>query len=349
MAKKAAKPDLQLVVDNSQGRDEAAEKHAESPEQVEMPFAIVNGEAITQLPKDLYIPPQALEVFLEAFEGPLDLLLYMIRRQNLDILDIPIADITKQYMDYIGLMQDLQLELAGEYLVMAATLAEIKSRMLLPRATDPNAGDETDPRADLVRRLQEYERFKSAAESIDRIPRMDRDTWVGSAELGERKSSRPLPQVAMQEMLLAFRDVVQRAEMFAHHHVQRERLSVRVRMSDILATLERSSFVDFVNLFKPEEGRMGVTVTFVAILELVREGLIEIVQTEAYAPLHVRKGEGSRGLRLAVDNDAAEEQAVAEVVGEASGESAYEAVAEPAPEVNVAELEPKPMDGETHE
>ena len=322
MAKKAAKPDLRVVIDNSAERTGGAEgvdpaEKSASPEQVEMPFAIVNGEAITQLPKDLYSPPQALEVFLEAFEGPLDLLLYMIRRQNLDILDIPIADITKQYMDYIGLMQDLQLELAGEYMVMAATLAEIKSRMLLPRASDPNAGEEGDPRADLVRRLQEYERFKSAAESIDRIPRMDRDTWIGSAEMGERKSSRPLPQVAMQEMLLAFRDVVLRAEMFAHHHVQRERLSVRVRMSDILATLERSSFVEFVNLFKPEEGRMGVTVTFVAILELVREGLIEIVQTEAYAPIHVRKGEGSRGLRLAVDNDAAEDQAVSQVIEDA--------------------------------
>src|SRR5688572_11536782 len=198
---------------------------------------------------------------------------------------------------------------------MAATLAEIKSRMLLPRAVDPNAGEEGDPRADLVRRLQEYERFKTAAESIDRIPRMDRDTWVGSADLTERKSSRPLPQVAMQEMILAFRDVVQRSEMFAHHHVQRERLSVRVRMSDILANLERASFVEFVNLFKPEEGRMGVTVTFVAILELVREGLIEIVQNEAYSPIHVRKGEGSRGLRLAVDNDAAEEGELAEIVG----------------------------------
>jgi segregation and condensation protein A len=306
MAKKATRPDLRVVVDNSAagGSDaEGADKPA-SPEQVEMPFAIVNGEAITQLPKDLYIPPQALEVFLEAFEGPLDLLLYMIRRQNLDILDIPIADITRQYMDYIGLMADLQLELAGEYLVMAATLAEIKSRMLLPRANDPNAGEEGDPRADLVRRLQEYERFKTAAESIDRIPRMDRDTWVAGAEMGERKSSRPLPQVAMQEMLLAFRDVVQRAEMFAHHHIRRERLSVRVRMSDILATLENRSFVEFVNLFKAEEGRMGVTVTFVAILELVREGLIDIVQTEAYAPLHVRSAQGARGLKLAVDNDA---------------------------------------------
>jgi segregation and condensation protein A len=335
MPKKSAKPDLRVVVDNSVEPTDAAAK-PESPEQVEMPFAIVNGEAITQLPKDLYIPPQALEVFLEAFEGPLDLLLYMIRRQNLDILDIPIADITKQYMDYIGLMQGMQLELAGEYLVMAATLAEIKSRMLLPRASDPNAGEEGDPRAELVRRLQEYERFKSAAESIDRIPRMDRDTWVASAEMGERKSSRPLPQIAMQEMLLAFRDVVLRAEMFAHHHIRRERLSVRVRMSDILASLERSSFVEFVHLFKPEEGRMGVTVTFVAILELVREGLIEIVQTEAYAPLHVRKGEGSRGLRLAVDNDSAADQEIAEIVG-------AETMGDDAPEDDAQ------TDGETHE
>src|SRR5919108_2393391 len=277
MSPKSAKPDLRVVVSNPE--PEAADRVPHSPEQVEMPFAVVNGEPVTQLPKDLYIPPQALEVFLEAFEGPLDLLLYMIRRQNLDILDIPLAEITRQYMQYIELMQELQLELAGEYMVMAATLAEIKSRMLLPRAVDPNAGEEGDPRADLVRRLQEYERFKSAAEGIDRLPRVDRDTWVGSAELGERKSSRPLPQIAMQEMLMAFRDVVQRAEMFAHHHVQRERLSVRVRMSDILSSLERSSFVEFANLFRPEESRMGVTVTFVAILELVREGLIDIVQT----------------------------------------------------------------------
>jgi segregation and condensation protein A len=234
---------------------------------------------------------------------------------------------------------------------MAATLAEIKSRMLLPRATDPNAGEESDPRADLVRRLQEYERFKSAAESIDRIPRMDRDTWIGSAELGERKSSRPLPQIAMQEMLLAFRDVVQRAEMFAHHHVQRERLSVRVRMSDILSTLERSSFVEFVNLFKPEEGRMGVTVTFVAILELVREGLIEIVQNEAYSPIHVRKGEGSRGLRLAVDNDAIEEHELTDIVGEDPNDAAIESAdVEAQPEAHREDVDPTTdADGETHE
>ena len=345
MANKASRPDLRVVVDNSDAMAETAEKTA-SPEQVEMPFAIVNGEAITQLPKDLYIPPQALEVFLEAFEGPLDLLLYMIRRQNLDILDIPIADITKQYMDYIGLMADMQLELAGEYLVMAATLAEIKSRMLLPRAVDPNAGEEGDPRADLVRRLQEYERFKTAAESIDRIPRMDRDTWVAGAEMGVRKSSRPLPQIAMQEMLLALRDVMQRSEMFAHHHIRRERLSVRVRMSDILASLESASFVEFVNLFKPEEGRMGVTVTFVAILELVREGLIDIVQTEAYAPLHVRSAHGARGLKLAVDNDAQLDAAANEPVMEAPATAEMPPQADDADD---ADADADDMDGDTHE
>src|SRR6186713_3390434 len=159
--------------------------------QQELPFAMVYGQAVLEMPLDLYIPPDAMEVFLEAFEGPLDLLLYLIRRQNLNILDIPLAEITRQYMKYIEVMTELQLELAGEYMVMAATLAEIKSRMLLPRAVDPNAGEESDPRADLVRRLQEYERFKSAAENIDRIPRIERDTWIGNAELGERKSARP--------------------------------------------------------------------------------------------------------------------------------------------------------------
>jgi segregation and condensation protein A len=273
-----------------------------APEQVEMPFAVVNGEPITQMPRDLYIPPQALEVFLEAFEGPLDLLLYLIRRQNLDVLDIPLAEITRQYMKYIELMHDLQLELAGEYLVMAATLAEIKSRMLLPRASLAADGSEEDPRAELVRRLQEYERFKQAAETLDRLPRLERDVWNATAELKDRKVVRLLPQVTLQEMLLAFQEVVVRAELFAHHHVQRERLSVRERMSDIMSSLEHSSFVEFVRLFRPEEGRMGVTVTFVAILELVREGLIEIVQAEPFAPLHVRAAAPNRGLRLVADN-----------------------------------------------
>jgi len=260
-----------------------------APVQEEMPFAIVEGEPITQLPRDLYIPPQALEVFLEAFEGPLDLLLYLIRRQNLDILDIPIAEITRQYMDYILLMQELNLELAGEYLLMAAMLAEIKSRMLLPRSREAEGeAEEADPRAELVRRLQEYERFKRAAEDVDSLARLDRDVFQATAEVPDRKIVRLPPKVTLQEMLVAFRDVVQRAAMFAHHHVQREALSVRQRMSDVLSSLERGGLVDFVRLFRPEEGRMGVTVTFVAVLELMREGLIEVVQAEVYSPLHVR-------------------------------------------------------------
>ena len=287
------RPELRVVVSNPA----PAATAAASPEQVEMPFAVVNGEPVTQLPRDLYIPPQALEIFLEAFEGPLDLLLYLIRRQNLDVLDIPIAEITRQYMRYIDLMQELQLELAGEYLVMAATLAEIKSRMLLPRPAGADQGEE-DPRAELVRRLQEYERFKRAASDVDQLPRLERDVFQASAELRERPVVRSLPQVTLREMLLAFRDVATRSQMFAHLHVQREPLSVRERMSSVLAALEHGDFVDFVRLFSPSEGRMGVTVTFVAILELLREGLIEIVQTEPMAPLHVRRAEPAPALQL---------------------------------------------------
>src|SRR5277367_4768071 len=274
-----------------------------APAQGEMPFAVVEGQPIIEMPRDLYIPPQALEVFLEAFEGPLDLLLYLIRRQNLDILDIPIAEITRQYTRYIELMQVLQLELAGEYLLMAATLAEVKSRMLLPRPA-AEAGEDADPRAELVRRLQEYERFKRAAEGIDRIARLERDTWVATAELVDRKVTRIAPQVTLQEMLLAFQEVLARSDMFAHHHVQREPLSVRQRMSDVMSALSASSFLDFVRLFRADEGRRGVTVTFVAILELLREGLIEIVQSEAYGPLHVRLGNPARHLKLVADDDA---------------------------------------------
>ena len=275
------------------------------PAQGEMPFAVVEGQPITEMPRDLYIPPQALEVFLEAFEGPLDMLLYLIRRQNLDILDIPIAEITRQYMRYIELMQVLQLELAGEYLLMAATLAEVKSRMLLPRIGTDVSAEESDPRAELVRRLQEYERFKRAAEGIDRMPRLERDTWVASADLVDRKVVRIPPQVSLQEMLLAFQDVLSRSDMFAHHHVQREPLSVRQRMTDVLSSLTASTFVDFSRLFRADEGRRGVTVTFVAILELLREGLIEIVQSEAYGPLHVRLGNPARHLTLVADDGAA--------------------------------------------
>ena len=259
-------------------------------EQAEMPFAVVEGEPVTQMPRDLYIPPDALQVFLEAFEGPLDLLLYLIRRQNLDIVDIPIAEITRQYLQYIDVMRELQLELAGEYLLMAATLAEIKSRMLLPRPQGEGDQEELDPRAELVRRLQEYERFKQAAMDIETLPRVDRDTFPASAELSERRVVRLLPEVTLQEMLVALKEVMQRADMFAHHHISRERLSVRQRMSDVLGALRSQAFVEFTQLFRPQEGRMGITVTFSAILELLREGLIEIVQSEPFAPIHVRAG-----------------------------------------------------------
>jgi segregation and condensation protein A len=293
------KPDLKIVVSNPPPEPPAVQA---SPEQVEMPFAVVNGEPLTHLPRDLYIPPQALEIFLEAFEGPLDLLLYLIRRQNVDILNIPIAEITRQYTQYIELMQDLQLELAGEYLVMAATLAEIKSRMLLPRPAGEADNAEEDPRAELVRRLQEYERFKRAAAEIDAMPRLERDVWQASAELRDKPVARSLPQVTLREMLLAFKEVAVRAAMFAHLHVRREPLSVRERMSNILAALEHGSFVEFSRLFVPEEGRAGVTVSFIAILELMREGLIDITQTEAYAPLHVRAAAANRTLHLVADN-----------------------------------------------
>lgn len=287
-----SRPDLKLV-ENAPGQQvepeagaAAVRRYSRAPAQGEMPFAVVEGEPITEFPQDLYIPPQALEVFLEAFEGPLDLLLYLIKRQNLDILDIPIAEITRQYTEYIDLMKDLQLELAGEYLLMAAMLAEIKSRMLLPRPVSEE--DEDDPRAELVRRLQEYERFKKAAEDLSQLPRLERDVFPASAEATERKVIEILPDVTLKELLVSFRDVLVRAEMYAHHHVQREALSVRQRMSDVLATLSRDDFTRFSSLFRQDEGRMGVTVTFLALLELLRESLIEVVQTEPFGPIHLK-------------------------------------------------------------
>ncbi|WP_405229302.1 segregation and condensation protein A [Lentisalinibacter sediminis] len=258
-----------------------------------MPFAIVDGEPVTELPQDLYIPPYALQVFLEAFEGPLDLLLYLIRRQNLDILDIPIAEITRQYIEYIELMKELQLELAGEYLVMAAMLAEIKSRMLLPRPV-VEEDEEHDPRAELVRRLQEYERFKKAAENLEELPRLERDVHVVQAEAPERQVVTKLPDVTLKELMVALRDVLARAEMFTNLHVQREPLSVRQRMSEILTRIRGVQFTQFDKLFDVEEGRMGVAVTFIAVLELLRESLIEVVQSEDFAPLHVRAASNVR-------------------------------------------------------
>jgi segregation and condensation protein A len=282
-------PHLTVVHDAEAPRSPllTAEAAGGGPAQGEMPFALVAGEPVTQLPQDLYIPPFALEVFLEAFEGPLDLLLYLIRRQNLDILNIPIAEITTQYVQYIELMKELQLELAGEYLLMAAMLAEIKSRMLLPRI-GADQDEEADPRAELVRRLQEYERYKQAATDLDGIPRLERDFFQAGAEVTERNVVTRLPDLTLKELLLAFRDVLTRAEMLAHHHIRREPLSVRQRMSEVLLKVQAGTFAEFRDLFDPQEGRMGVTVTFLSLLELLKEGLIEVVQTEAFAPIHVR-------------------------------------------------------------
>ncbi len=260
--------------------------HLPTAPQQEMPFALVQGEAVTEMPKDLFIPPQALEVFLEAFEGPLDLLLYLIKRQNLDILEIPIVEITEQYMEYVELMKNMQLELAGDYLVMAALLAEIKSRMLLPRVVTET--DEEDPRAELVRRLQEYERFKQASEEIDELPREGRDTYTATIETAEKQGERPQPTVELKELLIAMSEVMNRAEMFASHHIQREPLSIRERMSSVLQMLSAESFTDFNSLFKVEEGKRGVVVTFMAILELIKQSMIELVQTKPFAPIHVK-------------------------------------------------------------
>jgi segregation and condensation protein A len=289
-AAKPAKPNLRLVP----AGPPPLVSETGGPAQTEMPFAVVEGEPITELPRDLYIPPYALEVFLEAFEGPLDLLLYLIRRQNLDILDIPIAEISRQYVQYIELMKEMQFELAGEYLVMAATLAEIKSRMLLPRSAD-GVDEEDDPRAELVRRLQEYERFKKAAGDIDALERLERDVLQASADVVERPVVTKLPDITLKELLVVFKEALARSTMFAHHHVRREPLSVRERMSTVLLRLQTERYIDFQRLFDPAEGRMGVTVTFLAILELVKESLVDIVQAEVFGPIHIRAAQAGPG------------------------------------------------------
>jgi segregation and condensation protein A len=266
---------------------EASTGSADRPTQQEMPFAMVQGAPLLTLPQDLYIPPDALEVFLDAFEGPLDLLLYLIRRQNLDILDIPIAAITEQYMEYVDLMKELKLELAAEYLVMAAMLAEIKSRMLLPRPPSEIDEDE-DPRAELIRRLQEYERFKQASQDLDGLPRLERDLFVAHAEVPPGHANRLPPDVDLREVLLALRGVLARADLFTSHRVERESLSLRERMSLVLERVRGGSFVQFTELFDVTEGRAGVVVTFLALLELIKSATLELVQSEAFAPIHVR-------------------------------------------------------------
>ena len=270
----------------------ASETHTEnpaplSPQQQEIPFAMVRGQPFFEPPKDLYIPPDALEGILDAFEGPLDLLLYLIRRQNLEILDIPVAEITRQYISYIELMQDLRFELAAEYLVMAAILCEIKSRLLLPRPPS-EAGIEEDPRAELVRRLQEYERFKKAAQDIDALPRLERDFLVAHADVGDRKAVVIPPELDLKELLLALKEVLHRADLFTHHQISREPLSVRVRMSELLLALAHGEFRQFIFLFDATLGRRSIVVTFLAILELSKEGLLEIVQEGSLEPIYVR-------------------------------------------------------------
>jgi segregation and condensation protein A len=256
-------------------------------EQEEMPFAMVQGEPWVTMPKDLYIPPDALEVFLDTFEGPLDLLLYLIKRQNLDILEIPIAEITAQYVEYVEMMKEMRLELAAEYLVMAAMLAEIKSRMLLPRQEELD-DEESDPRAELIRRLQEYERYKQAAEDMDELPRMGRDLFPARVAVPDKHIERRPPDVDLREILLALKEVMQRADMFTHHHIAMETLSVRERMSAVLESLECDGFTDFTSLFQIEEGRLGVVVTFLAVLELIKEALIELVQADPFGPIHLK-------------------------------------------------------------
>ncbi len=275
--------------------DAPAQNPDPRPQQQEMPLAVVLGQPVLQIPQDLYIPPDALEVILDAFEGPLGLLLYLIRRQNLDILDIPVSEITRQYVDYIQAMHELRFELAAEYLVMAAILAEIKSRMLLPRPPSEE-GVEEDPRADLVRRLQEYERYKKAAEDLDTLPRLERDTSVACAHVPERAAVRLPPPVDMRELLLALHDVLKRAELQGKHAIKRETLSVRQRMGELLERLADGAFHRFEALFSPEEGRLGVVVTFLGLLTLAKEQLLDIVQEGTLAPIYVKSlatGEGA--------------------------------------------------------
>lgn len=290
---------------------EPREQGSESlPDFEKMPLAMVQGAPLMELPRDLYIPPEALTVFLEAFEGPLDLLLYLIKRHNLNILDIPIAEVTRQYMAYVDLVtttfsvmhagqasgaqttavkesfSDTRFELVAEYLVMAAILADIKSRMLLPRRDEQR--EEEDPRAELVRRLQEYERFKGAAEDLDHLPRVGREVLVCQVDPPEQRTAKLPPQVELRELLSALQGVLERAQRFAHLQVKKEPLSVRERMSRILSLVRGDRFTEFTSLFTLEEGRQGVVVTLLAALELIRESLIELTQTEPLAPIYVR-------------------------------------------------------------
>lgn len=261
---------------------------SEITEALETTIAMVRGEPVTALPKDLYIPPDALEIFLETFSGPLDLLLYLIKKQNFDILDIPIAEITRQYVKYIELMQELRLELAAEYLVMAAMLAEIKSRLLLPRPPEAVGEEEVDPRAELVRRLQEYERIKKAAEDLENLPQQGRDIFLAAAQRPEMPVVPIAPTLDLSELAKAFQEVLKRVALTAHHQIKREQLSIRERMSKVLSRISEKETVDFVELFTVGEGKMGVVVTFIAILELLKQAMITLSQDAPYGAIQVR-------------------------------------------------------------
>lgn len=251
------------------------------------PLARVQGLPFLDMPEDLYIPPDALEVFLDTFEGPLDLLLYLIRKQNMDILNIPIAQITRQYIGYIEMMDALCLEMAAEYLVMAALLAEIKSRMLLPRPKSEEE-EEDDPRAYLIRKLQEYEAIKKVAEELDQLPRNERDVFEACVDTSTIARRQPLPDISLKAMLLAFQDVLKRAEQLSHHQITKEPLSVRERMASVLDRLSLGDSVSFVSLFNRKEGKAGVVVSFLAILELSKEGLIDILQPDPFDDIKIQ-------------------------------------------------------------
>lgn len=258
------------------------------PVQQPLPLAFVNGEALLEKPEDLYIPPDALELILEAFEGPLDLLLYLIRRQKFDIVNLPVFQVTQQYMEYVELMKDIKLELAAEYLLMAAILAEVKSRLLLPKRADAEE-EEDDPRAELIRRLKEYERIKQAAQELDGIPRQERDLFTAVAQPAPSITPiKILPKISLQDLVLGFQASMKRAEAFNHHHIEKETLSTRERMSLILEKLTADEFSGFDELFHAREGKAGVVVTFLAILELAKEHLIDLVQGEAFGNIHVK-------------------------------------------------------------
>ena len=249
---------------------------------------LINGERLESIPDDLYIPPEALEVFLDSFQGPLDLLLYLIRKQNIDILDIPIADITRQYMQYVELMRKIRLDLAAEYLLMAAMLAQIKSRLLLPRLEGSTEEEEEDPRAALIIQLQRYEQFALAAREIDELPRLERDLFLTKPLFVQQLGEQVLPQTNINELAVAFRRVLLCAQQNKNLHLRPQTLGMREKMVHILECLQKGQYLPFETLFSAAEGREGVVVSFMAILELVRDGLISIVQNEAFSPIHVK-------------------------------------------------------------